>query len=123
MFEELFEQPRTIKRYRSAPLYEDRVRYLAHMAEGGAKPPTLYNIAYNQLKLVRLVDLREGQTVTVSQLAAVAEARSPSRGIFRQPADPIGGVSRLPRIRASMAAFSGPRGGTLGTPSSLRRRD
>ena len=49
MFEELFEQPRTIKKYRSAPLYEDRVRYLAHMVEGGAKPPTLYNIAYNQL--------------------------------------------------------------------------
>ena len=80
MFEELFEQPRTIKKYRSAPLYEDRVRYLAHMVEGGAKPPTLYNIAYNQLKLVRLVDLREGETVTVSQLAAVAEARSHPEG-------------------------------------------
>ena len=46
------------------------------MAEGGAKPLTLYKIVSAQLNLVRLIDLREGETVTVSQLAAVAEARS-----------------------------------------------
>ena len=45
MFEELFQRPHTIDEYRSAPLYEDRVSYLAHKAEGGAKPLTLYKIA------------------------------------------------------------------------------
>ena len=50
------------------------------MAEGGAKPLTLYKIVSAQLNLVRLIDLREGETVTVSQLAAVAEARSHPEG-------------------------------------------
>ena len=75
MFEQLFQKPRTIDEYRSAPLCEDRVSYLVHRAESGAKPSTLYKIANYQLRLVRIVDLREGETVTVSQLAAIAEAQ------------------------------------------------
>ena len=75
MFEDLFERPHTIEKYRSAPLYEDRLRYLVHVADGGAAPTTLYKIAYWQLNLVRLLDLREGETVTLPQLTAVAEAR------------------------------------------------
>lgn len=75
MFENLFEQPRTIEKYRSAPLYEDRLRYLVHVADGGAAPLTLYKVAYCQLKLVHLLDFREVEKVTLSQLTAVAEAR------------------------------------------------
>ena len=75
MFEDLFERPHAIEKYRSAPLYEDRLRYLVHVADGGAAPRTLYKIAYCQLNLVRLLDLREGETVALSQLTAVAEAR------------------------------------------------
>ncbi|MCY4557195.1 MAG: site-specific integrase [Chloroflexi bacterium] len=75
MFEKLFERPHTIEKYRSAPLYKDRLRYLVHVAGGGAAPRTLYKIAYCQLNLVGLLDLREGQTVTLPQLTAVAEAR------------------------------------------------
>ena len=75
MFEKLFERPHTIEKYRSAPLYEDRLRYLVHVADGGAAPRTLCKIAYCQLNLVGLLDLQEGETVTVSRLTAVAEAR------------------------------------------------
>ena len=75
MFEKLFERPHTIEKYRAAPLYKDRLRYLVHVADGGAAPCTLYKIAYCQLNLIGLLDLREGQTVTLPQLTAVAEAR------------------------------------------------
>ena len=75
MFEDLFERPRTIEKYRSAPLYEDRLRYLIHVADAGAAPLTLRRIANCQLNLVRLLDLRDGETVTLSRLTAVAEAR------------------------------------------------
>ena len=80
MFEELFERPHTIAKYQSAPLYEDRARYLTHVAATGARHRTLYRIANYQLKLVRLVDLWEGETVTVSRITAVAEAWSHSEG-------------------------------------------
>ena len=80
MFENLFERPHTIEKYRSAPLYEERLRYLVHVADGGAAPPTLYKIAYCQLNLVRLLDLREGETVTLPQLTAVADARFDREG-------------------------------------------
>ena len=75
MFENLFERPHTIEKYRSAPIYEERLRYLVHAADSGAAPPTLYKIAYCQLNLVRLLDLREGETVTLPRLTAVADAR------------------------------------------------
>ena len=75
MFEKLFERPHTIEKYRSAALYEDRLRYLVHVADGGATPGTLYKIANHQLNLVRLLDLREGETVTLPQLTTVIDAR------------------------------------------------
>ena len=80
MFENLFERPHTIEKYRSAPLYEDRLRYLVHVAHGGATPHTLYKTAYCQLNLVRLLDLREGETVTLSRLTAVIDARFDREG-------------------------------------------
>ena len=80
MFENLFERPHTIEKYRSAPLYEDRLSYLVHVADGGATPRTLYKIAYCQLNLVRLLDLREGETVTLPQLTAVIDARFDREG-------------------------------------------
>ena len=80
MFESLFKRPHTIEKYRSAPLYEDRLRYLVHVADGGATPRTLYKTAYCQLNLVRLLDLREGETVTLPRLTAAADARFDLKG-------------------------------------------
>lgn len=69
MFEEIF-FPRTAERYRAAPLVEQRERYLAYLRETGAKRPTLRKCANDQLSLVRLLNLKEGSRVCLSQIEA-----------------------------------------------------
>ena len=70
MFEEIF-FPRTAERYRAAPLVEQRERYLVHLRETGARRPTLRKCANDQLSLVRLLNLKEGGGVRLSQIEAV----------------------------------------------------
>jgi site-specific recombinase XerD len=60
MLESLFTRPSAIARYRSVPLLEARLRYLAHCAQIGIKTETLRNIAFHQLNLVRVLDLQDG---------------------------------------------------------------
>ncbi len=76
MFEALFKRPSTIARYRSAPQYEDRVRYLTNLAASGAARCTLRLVANDQLELVCLPDLWEGEMVTQSLLSATVDAWS-----------------------------------------------
>ena len=73
MFEELFVRPSTIKRYLEAPLLEERRRYLQHISDSGAKPPTLRSTAADQLRLIRLLDLQKGDRVSVARVEAAAE--------------------------------------------------
>lgn len=70
MFEEIF-FPRTAERYRAAPLVEQRERYLVHLRETGARRATLRKCANDQLSLVRLLKLKEGSRVRLSQIEAV----------------------------------------------------
>ena len=72
MFEELFTKPRTIGRYQAAPLVEPRERYLRHLAESGARRLTLRQIALDQVRLLHLLDLREGGKIAVAQIEAIA---------------------------------------------------
>ena len=72
MFEELFTNPNAIERYRAAPLLEPRERYLRHLAESGACRLTMRQIALAQVRLLQLLDLREGEKVTVAQIEAIA---------------------------------------------------
>ena len=72
MFEELFTNRSTIERYRAAPLVEPRERYLRHLAESGASRNSLRQIALDQLRLLHLLDLSEGERVTVAQIEATA---------------------------------------------------
>ena len=72
MFEDLFVLPYKIEMYRKAPLAEHRLRYLRHLKEAGARRSTLLKRANDQLSLVRLLDLREGDRVSVSQIEAAA---------------------------------------------------
>jgi len=72
VFEELFTKPYNIERYRAAPLVEPRERYLLHLAEAGACRLTLRQIALAQVRLLQLLDLREGEKVTVAQIQATA---------------------------------------------------
>ena len=72
MFEELFTKPYHIEKYRTAPLAELRERYLRHLAEAGASRLTLRRIALDQVRLLQLLDLRDGEMVTVAQIEAAA---------------------------------------------------
>ena len=78
MFENLFRDPATIERNRAAPLAEYRLRYLQHLAESGAKPNTLRTVAAELLWVIRLLELREPETVSITQIKAEAENRSKS---------------------------------------------
>ena len=73
MFEDLFSQPWTIESYRTAPLVEERLRYLRHLADSGARPHTLERMAATQVVLIRLLDLKQGDKVSVSRLGAAAK--------------------------------------------------
>jgi Phage integrase family len=70
LFEEIF-FPRTAERYRAAPLVEQRERYLVHLRETGARRSALRKCANAQLSLVRLLNLKEGGRVRLSQVEAV----------------------------------------------------
>jgi hypothetical protein len=77
MFEEIF-FPRTAERYRTAPVVDQRERYLVHLRETGAKRPTLRKCANDQLSLVRLLKLKEGGTPASSNsFGADARRRRP----------------------------------------------
>ncbi|AMS45018.1 tyrosine-type recombinase/integrase [Aminobacter aminovorans] len=71
MFEAIF-LPRNAERYRTAPLSEPRADYLRHLNELGACRTTLRKNANDQLSLVRLLDLREGDLVSILQIEAAA---------------------------------------------------
>ncbi len=88
MFEEIF-FPRTAERYRAAPLVEQRQRYLVHLKETGARRPTLRKCANDQLSLVRLLNLKEGSRVSLSQIEAVTAIWSqPKARRCDRPASP-----------------------------------
>ena len=79
MFEEIF-FPRTAERYRAAPLVEQRERYLVHLKETGARRTTLRKCANDQLSLVRLLNLKEGSRVRLSQIEAATAIWSQPKG-------------------------------------------
>jgi integrase/recombinase XerD len=88
MFEEIF-FPRTAERYRAAPLAEQRERYLIHLRETGATRATLRKCANDQLSLVRLLNLKEGSSVSLSQIEAVTSIWSqPKARRCDRPASP-----------------------------------
>jgi len=79
MFDEIF-FPRTAERYRAAPLFEQRERYLVHLKETGARRLTLRKCANEQLSLVRLLELKEGGSVRVSQIETATAIWSQPKG-------------------------------------------
>ena len=70
MFEKIFTHRGSIERYRTAPLVEQRLRYLQHCEESGAKRTALRHLARNQLTLITLLDLTKHDRLTVSQVEA-----------------------------------------------------
>jgi len=99
MFEALFTRRHTIARYRSAPLLDERLRYLRHCAQGGARQVTLCGVAAHQVNLVHFLDLREGERVDMARIEAAARRWSlpggrrssrPARADTRQRFIPFG---------------------------------
>ena len=72
MFEDLFTDRDKIASYRAAPLFEERLRYLVHCTQVGARRCSLRTIAAHQVNLVHLLDLQEGDRVSVSRIEAAA---------------------------------------------------
>lgn len=89
MFEALFTDGGTIDRYWGAPLLDERLSYLLHCAEAGARLPTLRKIAAHQTSLVHFLDLHAGDRVSVAQVEAAAGQWSlPGGRHSRRPALP-----------------------------------
>ena len=87
MFEELFRRPSAIEQYRTAPLADDRLRYLVHCAERGASRETLCKTAIDQLCLVRLLDLQADDRVRRSEVEAASKAPlRPGLRVYPRPA-------------------------------------
>lgn len=73
MFEKLFTRAATIAAYLSAPLLEERLRYLSHCDQYGAPRYTLRVIAANQLNLITLLDLTVERPVSELDIEFAAQ--------------------------------------------------
>ena len=87
MFEELFSRRAAVARHFATPLLKERLRYLVHCSQAGARQGTLRAIAAHQANLVRLLDLREGERVCVTRIeAATGQWSLPGGRHSRRPA-------------------------------------
>ena len=82
MLENLFKHQPTLEQHRTAPLLEERLRFLHHLQGTGAARQTLKRKATNLLRLVRLLDLNQPEDVSDSRITAAAEEWS-RPGLFR----------------------------------------
>ena len=87
MFEDLLADGSTAERCSTAPLHDERLHYLEHCAEAGARQDTLYRIAVCQMHLVNLLDLQSGDRVDITGIeAAVAQWSRPGGRRSSKPA-------------------------------------
>ena len=95
MFEALYpRRPDVVQRHVSAPWYEERARYLAHLKSVGYKAATLIETAEHLLWAVRLLRLRSSRRVTLDEVRSAAKRRLRYRG-----------SPRISRRRKTYAAF------------------
>jgi integrase/recombinase XerD len=80
MFSELFVIPALLKRYQTAPLPEQRAHYLRHLQQLGCRRSTLRKSANHQLALIRLLDLREADQISMSRIEHVGALWARPRG-------------------------------------------
>jgi integrase/recombinase XerD len=70
MFDQLFERSHAIKRQTSSPLVAERLRYLQHLAEGGAARSTLRVVAIYLVHIAERLHLadRRGELLRVAEI-------------------------------------------------------
>ncbi len=73
MFETLFSRASTVAAYQSAPLLEQRIRYLSHSEQCGAPRYTLRAIAANQLNLIAIIGLTAKRPVGELEIQRAAQ--------------------------------------------------
>lgn len=73
MFDQLFTSPKTVARYSSGPLAEERLGYLTHCAAQGSTRSSLRLIAQHQLIFVDYLRLREAGSLSVDQIKGAAD--------------------------------------------------
>ena len=72
MFGTLFHYPRVLARHRNGPSADDRERYLAHCAQGGAAHSTLLGLAPELLAISRRIALDDGRLITFAEVEMAA---------------------------------------------------
>lgn len=106
MFEQIFTRQSTIRRHRQGPLAEERRRYLAFKAEGGATWGTLCTTADYILAVANRLAL--GDKTTISLEAIDAAANSWARSSCKNPSATFRGRRRAFRsVACSWLGFLG----------------
>jgi site-specific recombinase XerD len=73
MFGTLFHYPRVLARHRDGPSADDRERYLAHCAQGGAALSTLLGLAPELLAISQRIALDNGRLISSAELEMAAD--------------------------------------------------
>jgi integrase/recombinase XerD len=73
MFGTLFHYPRVLARHRNGPSADDRERYLAHCAQGGAARSTLLGLAPELLAISRRIALDNGRLIPSAEVEMAAD--------------------------------------------------
>lgn len=73
MFNQLFNLPRALERHMTAPLVEERLRYLSHFAGQGAARCTLRRMAQAQLFIIEQLGLTGDGKIGPKQIEAAAD--------------------------------------------------
>lgn len=73
MFDTLFHYPRVLARHCEGPAANDRERFLAHCASGGAAHSTLLSLAPELLVIARRIELDGGQSIPLVEIEAAAD--------------------------------------------------
>src|SRR5690348_419652 len=70
MLEKLFERPHAVARHRDSPLYEERRRYLSHLAHQQVPLESLRSTAWDLLTIAECLrlDSRPGESITSAEV-------------------------------------------------------
>jgi integrase/recombinase XerD len=73
MFNTLFHYPRVLSRHRDGPSADDRERYLAHCAQGGAAHSTLLGLAPELLAISKRIALDNERLILSAEIEMAAD--------------------------------------------------
>jgi len=73
MFDTIFHYPRVLARHTEGPAANERARYLAHCASGGAARSTLLGLAPELLVIAQRIELDGGRSISFAEVEAAAD--------------------------------------------------